>query len=90
MTSDVKYFDIDNFEAQWKKSTEKQQAIIVQQSGFLKPSKGIIPVLAGYFSPNKSIKKHARASLDALLKKIKALMANRHDPARKYHHQVWI
>jgi len=79
MAFSITYFDIDNFDAQWENSTEKQMVQIVQKARYLEPSIGIVPVLAGFFSNHAQIKNYAIDSLEYLLKKTGILLSDKNN-----------
>ena len=80
MVSSAPYFDIDQFEAQWKDFSEKQMRLIVGKARYLEPSIGIVPILAGFFSNHTQIKNDARDNLEFLLEKIRRSLSDRINP----------
>ncbi|SDU46808.1 class I adenylate cyclase [Desulfobacula phenolica] len=82
MESSATYFDVENFEAQWEHSNEKQKVQIIKQSRYFNPSIVIVPVLAGFFSNSVLIRNYAVTNLEFLLKKIGILLSDQASPSR--------
>jgi len=75
LTSTIKYFDIQNFEAQWADSPPARQAVMVDQAENLSPDEGILPALEGYACANQTLKARAIPALQALSQKTASLSA---------------
>ncbi len=79
MTSTIKYFDIENFEAQWADSSPARQAVMIDQAKNLSPDEGILPALEGYAGTNQTLNDRALPVLQALAQTTASLFAPEED-----------